>query len=258
MASCSLWVKFLKAVLFLVCVSDWQALILEGAVLPSSICATIHPNFGVTLRRIPLAAVLPSSPLATDDAAAVSAVATSLQWSYRKQQPAGVASVDGHHRKDHKQMQIVGLLPATAGGQSLGGEWAPIEWHGRPLPASKKSAPFGVRLLQPNIYGVYSYLVERRQVELWKQEKTLKDGRTVVIYELRPKAQSLEVRSCLQCTHSANRCGLSLLSPCRDPAVAAQQPVRSAFSVVSSDIDTGLPTPASFKQQMPRNRLTEG
>ncbi|CDJ35735.1 thioredoxin, putative [Eimeria mitis] len=90
-------------------------------------------------------------------------------------------------------MQIVGLLPAV-GRSRPGGAWAPTTWHGRPRPTSRKSTsePFAVRLVQPNIYGVYKYLIESRRVELKQQEKKLKGGRKAVVYELRPDLKSFE------------------------------------------------------------------
>lgn len=36
------------------------------------------------------------------------------------------------------------------------------------------------------LQGVYKYLIESRQVELKQFEKVLKDGRTALVYELRP------------------------------------------------------------------------
>ena len=97
------------------------------------------------------AALLP--PVAPDDAAAVSAVATYVQWGF----PAAAAA-NGQPSRTHlstggQKMQIVGLLPAVGRSQP-GGSWAPTTWHGRTLPASSGATPqpFAVRLVQPSIY----------------------------------------------------------------------------------------------------------
>lgn len=137
------------------------------------------------LHRRTLAALLPA--LSTDDATAISAVATCVQWSCGQPAVGGPRSTQGRQREEEEQVQIVGLLPAI-GRLAPGGGWAPVTWHGRALPKRllRKSQPFSVRLLQPNIYGVYNYLISTRRVELLQWEKLLKDGRVATVYELRP------------------------------------------------------------------------
>ncbi|KAL8270828.1 hypothetical protein Esti_005199 [Eimeria stiedai] len=174
----------LVVVALLACQLVAHTLRIQAAVLfpLTGLVPCLHSATGA--RAIGLATIFPPSALATDDAAAISAIATCVQWSYRKRQ-AGVRDLESHPRRSNPQMQIVGLLPAV-GKQSLGGGWDPVEWQGRSLPGRGNPMAFGVRLVQPNLYGVYSHLIMTRHVELWKQEQTLKDGRTVTLYELRP------------------------------------------------------------------------
>lgn len=99
----------------------------------------------------PAAALLP--PLAPDDAAAVSAVATFVQWGFPSAHVASIKASRVSASTGYQKTQIVGLLPAV-GRSEPGGAWAPTTWHGRPLPSLRKAASqhFAVRLVQPNIY----------------------------------------------------------------------------------------------------------
>ncbi|KAL8444232.1 hypothetical protein Emag_005589 [Eimeria magna] len=175
----------LVVVALVACQSILQALRIQAAVL--SLPGGLAPRLPSATRAhaIGLATIYPPSAIATDDAAAISAVATCIQWNYRKCQAAGLRDGESHPRRTAPQMQIVGLLPAVGKTASAGG-WDPVEWQGGSLPGRGKPAAFGVRLVQPNIYGVYNYLIMTRQVELWKHEKASTDGRTVTLYELRP------------------------------------------------------------------------
>ena len=136
-----------RALLILACLVHPNSYLSGAAILPPTV--DVLPAVAVSGGRT-LAALL--RPLSTDDAAAVAAVATCVQWNCGPAPPSGSRHAQDQ-RNTTQQMQIVGLLPAV-GRSSPGGAWAQIKWHGRPSPKSRPrtSQPFSMRLLQPNIY----------------------------------------------------------------------------------------------------------
>lgn len=143
-----------QALLIVVGVFCCSFLCTGAAVLSPS----VKTSFAVAASgRKPVASLLP--PLSTDDAAAISAVATSVEWGFCPQSPSHSqhsrsSEIRGPERLQRQLLlQIVGLLPAV-GRSKPGGSWEPTKWYGRPLPRWRRgnSQPFAVRLVQPNIY----------------------------------------------------------------------------------------------------------